>query len=93
MKALGITYYFSCAPICDGVTGTRSTAENLEKYYQKAVARLDCPVISHPADYRFANEQYYNSNYHLCTAAGIIRTDKTIEDLLAQWEYEQSLLK
>ena len=89
LNELDITFYFSCAPICDGAkASTHSSVENVEKFYQRAIKNLNCPVISNPKDYRFANEEYNNSNYHLCTDAATKRTDQTIADLLGQFEAE-----
>ena len=87
LEAYGITFYFSCAPVCDG-TGTQSTADGIEKYYQRTVNKLNCPVISNPANYRYKKELYYNSSYHLCYDAAIDRTDKLYLDLLAQFAKE-----
>lgn len=90
LSAMSIKYYFSCAPICDGATGTRSTAEGIAAYYQRLLDNLTCPVISNPENYRFANEEYNNSSYHLCTASAIDRSNRVIADLLAQFEKENA---
>jgi hypothetical protein len=88
LNDLGITYYFSCAPVCDG-TGTQSTAENIAAYLKRAHQKLNCPVISDPQQCRFPKEEYYDSSYHLCYDSAIKRTDIIYADLLAQFEREK----
>lgn len=87
LNSKNITFYFSCAPICDG-TGTQSTNANIEKYYQRLIKNLKCPVISNPVNYRFPATDYNNSSYHLCTEAAERRTHQVYLDLLAQFEKE-----
>ncbi len=84
LEGSGITYYFSCAPICyTNASGTLSTEKDLNAFYQRAVENLNCKVISHPSNYTFDTYAYHNSNYHLDTEHALIRTANVITDLKA----------
>ena len=79
----GIKYYFGCAPICHyNAAGTTSTDAELNAFYVRATEVLNCPVISHPKNYRYDTMDYNNSSYHLDTDTAIIHTKKLITDLL-----------
>ena len=82
LEGKGIEYYFSCAPVCHyDTSGTPSSEANLADYYNSTVNKLNCTVISDPRNYLYSSKQYYDSNYHLATDAGLLHTAKIIEDL------------
>jgi hypothetical protein len=79
----GIKYYFGCAPICHyDTSNTGSSDSDMDAFYARANEVLNCPVISHPKDYRYNTLDYNNSNYHLDTDHAIIHTKKLIADLV-----------
>ncbi|MBQ8371596.1 MAG: leucine-rich repeat protein [Clostridia bacterium] len=87
VESKGVKYYFSCAPVYE--VGLDSTEADIQSYYEKACSSLNCPVISHPKNYIFAYDQYFDSQYHLISSAATERSLLLAEDILAQLEKEK----
>ena len=85
MKAQGTTMYYSFAPIDKACLKAQSLDEATQDAY---VARLrevlDYEVISHPSDYIYEHEFFYNSNYHPGITGRRMRTEALIADLKGQ---------
>ncbi len=86
VESKGVKYYFSCAPVY--ALGLNSTAADIQAYYDTACSSLACPVISHPKDYIFEYDQYFDSQYHLISSAATERSLRIAADILAQLERE-----
>ena len=91
VQSRGINYYYSSAPVYELNGSGKPHAENLgtiNEYYNKAVSRLNAPVISHPKDYIFEREVYFDSIYHLISTAAIDRSERVYRDLIKQFALE-----
>jgi hypothetical protein len=54
-------------------------AEATQAYLEQ---ELDVPIVNDPAEYVMANDQFFDTKYHTTQAGRVVRTEKTISDLL-----------
>ena len=79
----GATLLVAGYPIGNG-DKTVDTTEFIT-FQEKLSARLDCPVISNYVDYMFDYKYFYNTEFHLNSEGGDIRTSQLIADI-KRWQ-------
>lgn len=73
----------------DIIPKERREEAHLQAFREAVVKRFPkAVVISDPGDYIMEQKDFYNTCYHLTTAASLVRTELLAEDILAQLEKE-----
>lgn len=58
-----------------------NTAESISAFAETLRERIDCPLISDPADYIMDYRLFYDSNFHLTDEGAALRTAQLAKDL------------
>lgn len=77
----GATVYFSFPPMNEDALEPDTTDEDLYEFYAFLSEKLDCPVISNPADYIYEQAYFYDTNFHLNESGIILRTAALAQDI------------
>ena len=81
----GTTMYYSFAPIDKGYLNDNALKkENQDAYVARLAEVLDYEIISHPSNYYYDHQYFYNSTYHPGITGRTMRTTALIADLKAQ---------
>lgn len=82
VQSKGIKYYIGAAPVYDH--NLNATDESIAEFVSMMKYYIDAPYISNPQDYRYADNLFYDSQYHLTTEGARLRTAQLAEDILNQ---------
>lgn len=78
----GVTVYFSFSPVNQLALERCGFEEDaMEKLYYALSDRLNCEIISNPADYVYDFRYFYDTNFHLNDSGVVLRTVQLVRDL------------
>ena len=86
-KAAGARVYFTFPAVvktCLTKAAQTDGGSDQQTYIDAVKQYLHVTIISKPADYQFARQYSYNSNWHINTAGQTIRTQNLCRDIIAQ---------
>ena len=87
VKSKGLKYYIGSAPVYNYKLNATDTSI---REFVEAMSAINAPYISDPNDYKYDDNMFYDSQYHLTTEGALLRTKQLSIDLITQFNKEKN---